>query len=86
MKAVIKQSPAQSTSLLASLSDKPPEHTPQSSSYRSEAQNFFGGEEKFADALVLYFGGSYNHYRESGELTSNESNYIENYLDACTNQ
>jgi len=61
-------------------------NTPSRTSYRSEAQNFFGGEEKFADALVLYFGGSYNHYRESGELTSNESNYIENYLDACTNQ
>ena len=61
-------------------------NTPSRTSYRSEAQNFFGGEEKFADALVLYFGGSYNHYRESGELSLNESNYIKNYLDACTNQ
>ena len=61
-------------------------NTPSKTSYRAEAQNYFGGEEKFADALVLYFGGSYNHYRESGELTINESNYLKNYLDVCANQ
>ena len=61
-------------------------NTPSKTSYRAEAQNYFGSEEKFADALVLYFGGSYNHYRESGELTINESNYLKNYLDVCANQ
>ena len=44
-----------------------------------------GRPEKFADALVLYFGGSYNHYRELGELNSEERTYIEEYLAACTN-
>ena len=54
-------------------------------SYRLDAWNYFGGEEKFADALVLYFGGSYNHYRESGALSSEERTYLEEYLTACTN-
>ena len=54
-------------------------------SYRLDAWNYFGGEEKFADALVLYFGGSYNHYRESGALSNEERTYLEEYLTACTN-
>ena len=60
-------------------------NTPSRTSYRAEAVNYFGNEEEFADALVLYFGGSYNHYRDSGSLTINEFNYIKNYLDSCTN-
>lgn len=60
-------------------------NTPSRTSYRAEAQNYFGSEEEFADALVLYFGGNYNHYRDSGPLTINEFNYIKNYLDSCTN-
>jgi hypothetical protein len=54
-------------------------------SYRLDAWNYFGGEEKFADALVLYFGGSYNHYRELGDLNSDERTYLEEYISACTN-
>jgi len=54
-------------------------------SYRLDAWNYFGGEEKFADALVLYFGGSYNHYRELGDLNSDEKTYLEEYIAACTN-
>jgi len=54
-------------------------------SYRLDAWNYFGGEEKFADALVLYFGGSYNHYRELGELSSEERTYLEEYIATCTN-
>jgi len=54
-------------------------------SYRLDAWDYFGGEEKFADALVLYFGGSYNHYRELGPINSEERTYLEEYLAACTN-
>jgi hypothetical protein len=54
-------------------------------SYRLDAWNYFGGEEKFADALVLYFGGSYNHYRELGDLNRDERTYLEEYIAACTN-
>ena len=60
-------------------------NTEDNQSYRLDAWTLFGGEEKFADALVLYFGGSYNHYRDSGELSNEESSYLENYLDVCTN-
>ena len=51
--------------------------------YRKEAWDYFGGEEKFADSLVLYFGGSYNHYRDSGLLTVEENNFITSYLEIC---
>jgi hypothetical protein len=60
-------------------------NTPSRTSYRAEAQDYFGGEEKFADALVLYFGGSYNHYRDSGDLSNEETQYIKEYLEVCTN-
>jgi hypothetical protein len=60
-------------------------NTPSKTSYRAEAQDYFGGEEKFADAMVLYFGGSYNHYRDSGDLSNEETQYLKEYLEICTN-
>ena len=60
-------------------------NTLENQSYRLDAWAYFGGEEKFADALVLYFGGSYNHYRDSGELSNEENSYLKDYLEACTN-
>ena len=60
-------------------------YTPDNKSYRLDAWNYFGGEEKFADALVLYFGGSYNHYRDSGQLNDDEISYLKDYLEVCTN-
>ena len=60
-------------------------NTPENKSYRLDAWNYFGGEEKFADALVLYFGGSYNHYRDSGQLNDDEISYLKDYLEVCTN-
>ncbi|HJN79153.1 MAG TPA: hypothetical protein QF889_03845 [Flavobacteriaceae bacterium] len=60
-------------------------NTSENKSYRLDAWNYFGGEEKFADALVLYFGGSYNHYRDTGQLNDDEISYLKDYLEACTN-
>ena len=60
-------------------------NTTDNQSYRLDAWASFGGEEKFADALVLYFGGSYNHYRDSGELSNEETSYLKDYFEACTN-
>ena len=60
-------------------------NTSENKSYRIDAWNYFGGEEKFADALVLYFGGSYNHYRDSGDLSNEETQYLKEYLEVCTN-
>ncbi len=51
---------------------------------RKEAQEFFGSEELFADALVLYFGGSYVFYRETNILDSTESQYIQEFINICT--
>ena len=59
-------------------------NTSENQSYRLDAWAYFGGEEKFADALVLYFGGSYNHYRDSGELSNEENSYLTEYLEDCT--
>ena len=59
-------------------------NTSENTSYRIDAWDYFGGEEKFADALVLYFGGSYNHYRDSGSLSNEETIYLDNFLQACT--
>ena len=59
-------------------------NTSENTSYRLDAWDYFGGEEKFADALVLYFGGSYNHYRDSGSLSNEETIYLDNFLQACT--
>jgi hypothetical protein len=58
--------------------------TSENTSYRKDAWNFFGGEEEFADALVLYFGGSYNHYRMTSELTNFETSYITIFIDTCS--
>ena len=59
-------------------------NTENNTSFRKDAWDYFGNEEQFADALVLYFGGSYNHYRLSGDLTNEETNYISNYIDTCS--
>jgi hypothetical protein len=56
----------------------------ENTSYRKDAWNYFGGEEEFADALVLYFGGSYNHYRLAGELTKAEIVYLTQFIDTCS--
>ena len=42
------------------------------------------GEEQFADALVLYFEGAYNHYRTKGPLTQEEIKYLDSYISVCT--
>jgi len=52
--------------------------------YRRDAREFFGGEEYLVDALVLYYGGTYNHYRTIGDLDSNEQTYLEDYINTCT--
>ena len=52
--------------------------------YRKDAREFFGGEEYLVDALVLYYGGTYNHYRIAGELDSGEKEYLTNYIDTCS--
>ena len=59
-------------------------NTENNTSFRKDAWDYFGSEEQFADALVLYFGGSYNHYRISGDLTNQETNYISNYIGTCS--
>ena len=45
-------------------------HCPKNSTtnYRKDARDFFGGEEYLVDALVLYYGGTYNHYRTISDL------------------
>ena len=58
--------------------------TETNNNYRQEARNFFGGEEYLVDALVLYYGGSYNHYRTLGGLTLNEQEYLTKYITSCT--
>ena len=52
--------------------------------YRQDARDFFGGEEYLVDALVLYYGGRYNHYRTSGELNSEEQTYLTDYINTCS--
>ena len=52
--------------------------------YRQDARDFFGGEEFLVDALVLYYGGIYNHYRTSGELNSEEQTYLTDYINTCS--
>ena len=58
--------------------------SPENSNYRKDAWDYFGGEEQFADALVLYFEGSYNHYRTKGPLTQEEIKYLDSYISVCT--
>ncbi len=58
--------------------------SPENSNYRKDAWDYFEGEEQFADALVLYFEGAYNHYRTKGPLTQEETNYLDSYISVCT--
>ena len=58
--------------------------SPENSNYRKDAWDYFGGEEQFADALVLYFEGVYNHYRTKGPLTQEEIKYLDSYISVCT--
>tara|TARA_Y100000748_G_C15499580_1_gene489510 strand:+ start:3281 stop:4081 length:801 start_codon:yes stop_codon:yes gene_type:complete len=58
--------------------------SPENSNFRKDAWDYFDGEEQFADALVLYFEGAYNHYRTKGPLTQEELTYLENYISVCT--
>jgi len=51
--------------------------------YRKNAWEYFGGEEKFADSIVLYFGGSYNHYRDTGPLSTDEVDFLDGYINTC---
>ena len=50
---------------------------------RKKAQEFFGSEELFADALVLYYGGDYLYYRDDLILQVSEREYLENYASLC---
>ena len=52
--------------------------------YRQDARDFFGGEEYLVDALVLYYGGRYNHYRTLGNLNSEEQTYLTDYINTCS--
>ena len=54
------------------------------SNLRKDAWDYFDGEENFADALVLYFGGTYNHYRDSGALNIEEEEFINKYINTCS--
>tara|TARA_B100001250_G_scaffold4076_1_gene3499 strand:+ start:3380 stop:4168 length:789 start_codon:yes stop_codon:yes gene_type:complete len=58
--------------------------SPENTNYRKDAWDYFGGEEQFADALVLYFEGTYNHYRTKGQLTQEETTYLDTYISVCT--
>ena len=50
---------------------------------RKNAQEFFGSEELFADALVLYYGGDYVYYRDNVVLQESERTYLDNYITLC---
>ena len=52
--------------------------------YRKDAREFFGGEEYLVDALVLFYGGTYNHYRTTGELDSSEQEHLTGYINICS--
>ncbi len=56
---------------------------PEGENQRKDAQEYFGSEELFADALVLYFGGDYVYYRDNAVLQESERAYIENYIALC---
>ena len=56
----------------------------ENTNFRKDAWDYFDGEEQFADALVLYFEGEYNHYRTKGPLTDQETEYLNNYISTCT--
>jgi len=50
---------------------------------RKLAQDYFGGEELFADALVLYYGGDYVYYRQNNQLTNEEQSFLDSYITLC---
>ena len=50
---------------------------------RKDAQEFFGSEELFADALVLYYGGDYVYYRDNTILSNTEVEYLTGYMTLC---
>ena len=56
---------------------------PEGENQRTKAQEFFGSEELFADALVLYYGGDYVYYRDNNVLKEDEREYIANYVTLC---
>ena len=56
---------------------------PEGENQRKNAQEFFGSEELFADALVLYYGGDYVYYRDNIVLQESERKYLENYIALC---
>ena len=53
---------------------------PEGENQRKKAQEFFGNEELFADALVLYYGGNYVYYRDNAVLQASEREFIDNYV------
>jgi hypothetical protein len=56
---------------------------PKGENQRKNAQEFFGSEELFADALVLYYGGDYVYYRDNVVLQESEKTYLDNYIALC---
>ena len=56
---------------------------PEGENQRKKAQEFFGNEELFADALVLYYGGNYVYYRDNAVLQSSEIEFLDNYINLC---
>ena len=56
---------------------------PEGENQRKRAQEFFGSEELFADALVLYYGGNYVYYRDNAVLQTSEREFIDSYIALC---
>ena len=56
---------------------------PEGENQRKRAQEFFGSEELFADALVLYYGGNYVYYRDNAVLQTSEREFLDNYIALC---
>ena len=56
---------------------------PEGENQRINAQSYFGSEELFADALVLYFGGDYVYYRNNNILSNEERLFLEEYIALC---
>jgi hypothetical protein len=56
---------------------------PEGEKKRTEAQEFFGSEELFADALAIYYGGDYAYYRENIVLQDSEREFLDNYIALC---
>jgi hypothetical protein len=56
---------------------------PEGENQRTKAREFFGSEELFADALVLYYGGDYVYYRDNNVLQEDEREYLANYIALC---